>query len=261
MSEAHNGVLKGTRKLPISTIVDLTFNRIVRIWGLYGDDGDDDPHPRVMQYLIDTRFYGVYRCGSLVVNLHLIAASVERWRPETHTFHYRAGEATLTLEDVSLLWILPVDGLHVTGQDISWSKEQWQVYCQTWLGYGPSDAAFKGGRLFATDLDLHLRHCTITDDSTEQRIQQHTRCLLLLLLGEVMCPDTSSSAISLLYLRHFEDLEAVRTFSWGSAVLAYLYRELCTGALHRKVVEQGGTVELDKRLTNLGGVLTLSHVI
>ncbi|XP_012850103.1 PREDICTED: uncharacterized protein LOC105976338 [Erythranthe guttata] len=30
MSEAHNGVLKGTRRLPISTIVDLTFNRCVK---------------------------------------------------------------------------------------------------------------------------------------------------------------------------------------------------------------------------------------
>ncbi|XP_012846730.1 PREDICTED: uncharacterized protein LOC105966689 [Erythranthe guttata] len=93
------------------------------IWGLYGDYGDDDPHPRVMQYLIDTRFYGVYQCGRLVVDLHLIAALVERWRPETHTFHFRAGEATVTLEDVALLWGLPVDGLPVTGQDISWSKE------------------------------------------------------------------------------------------------------------------------------------------
>ncbi|XP_012844538.1 PREDICTED: serine/threonine-protein phosphatase 7 long form homolog [Erythranthe guttata] len=228
---------------------------------LYGDYGDDDPHPRVMQYLIDTRFYGVYRCGRLVVDLHLIATLVERWRPETHTFHFRAGEAKVTLEDVALLWGLPVDGLPVTGQDISWSNEQWQDYCQTWLGYTPSDRAFKGRWLFATDLAIYLRHCTITDDSTEQRVQQHTRCLLLLLFGGVMCPDTSSSAISLLYLRHFEDLEAVRTFGCGSAVLGYLYRELCTGALLRKVVEQDGTVELDKRKINLGGALTLLQII
>jgi len=39
---------------------------------------------------------------------------VDRWRPETHTFHFRWGEMAPTLEDVSLLLGLPLAG-HAIG--------------------------------------------------------------------------------------------------------------------------------------------------
>ena len=40
----------------------------------------------------------------------LLTALVDRWRPETHTFHLPFGEMTPTLEDVSLLLGLPIAG-------------------------------------------------------------------------------------------------------------------------------------------------------
>ncbi|KAL0435627.1 UNVERIFIED_CONTAM: Serine/threonine-protein phosphatase 7 long form [Sesamum radiatum] len=75
---------------------------------------DHDMHVRVLDVLHQIGFYGVYRCGRLVYDCHLITALMERWRPETHTFHLR-GEATITLEDVQIIWALPIDGLPVTG--------------------------------------------------------------------------------------------------------------------------------------------------
>lgn len=44
----------------------------------------------------------------------LIAALVERWR-ETNSFHLAVGELTITLEDVSLLLGLAIDGEPVIG--------------------------------------------------------------------------------------------------------------------------------------------------
>ena len=37
-------------------------------------------------------------------------AALNRWRPETHTFHFRWGEMTVTLQDVSFLTGLPLRG-------------------------------------------------------------------------------------------------------------------------------------------------------
>ncbi|KAK4390429.1 Serine/threonine-protein phosphatase 7 long form [Sesamum angolense] len=56
---------------------------------------------RVQQILHQIGFYGVYRCGRIQYDCHLITALVEKWRSETHSFHFRVGEATITLQDVS----------------------------------------------------------------------------------------------------------------------------------------------------------------
>ncbi|KAL8482864.1 hypothetical protein ACS0TY_025774 [Phlomoides rotata] len=45
-----------------------------------------------------------------------------------------------------------------------------------------------------------------------------------------MMPNSSRSAVSLLYLNFLEDVNTAGGYSWGSAVLADLYRELCTAS-------------------------------
>lgn len=44
------------------------------------------------------------------VDRSLLAALVDRWRPETHTFHLPCGEMAPTLQDVSYLLGLPLAG-------------------------------------------------------------------------------------------------------------------------------------------------------
>ncbi|KAK4390490.1 Serine/threonine-protein phosphatase 7 long form [Sesamum angolense] len=54
---------------------------------------------------------GILQCGHIEIDTHLITALVERWRPETHTFHFSVGEATVTLQDISIIWALPIEAL------------------------------------------------------------------------------------------------------------------------------------------------------
>ncbi|KAL0304112.1 UNVERIFIED_CONTAM: Serine/threonine-protein phosphatase 7 long form [Sesamum radiatum] len=180
-----------------------------------------DMHVRVLDVLHQIGFYGVYRCGRPVYDCHLITALVERWRPETHTFHFRVGEATITLEDVQIIWALPIDGLPVTGLDIERSTEEWQIYCREYLGFSPDEEAFKGSRLHTHAIMNFIRTVEITHDTPRPTVVQYTRCIAMLLLGGLMCPDSSGNMVPLLYLSKLEEINTARNYSWGSAVLAF----------------------------------------
>ena len=50
------------------------------------------------------------RSTRLTIDSSLLTCLVDRWRPETHTFHFRWGEMAHTLQDVSMLLGLPLAG-------------------------------------------------------------------------------------------------------------------------------------------------------
>ena len=52
----------------------------------------------------------VEKSRRLFVDKSLLSCLVDRWRPETHTFHFRWGEMAPTLQDVSYLLGLPLAG-------------------------------------------------------------------------------------------------------------------------------------------------------
>ena len=94
-----------------------------------------------VQESINTAGFGLASCiRSVPVNHHLITALVERWRPETHTFHFPHGEAIVTLEDVALHLGLPIDGHAVTGA----TQFHWPQICQELLGAVPPENCVKG---------------------------------------------------------------------------------------------------------------------
>ncbi|KAK5771863.1 hypothetical protein PVK06_048117 [Gossypium arboreum] len=72
--------------------------------------------PLIEDYLREAGFWHVAMIGrGCKLNPKLISALIERWRPETHTFHLPCGECTITLEDMHLQLGLLVDGDAVTG--------------------------------------------------------------------------------------------------------------------------------------------------
>ncbi|QHO17804.1 uncharacterized protein DS421_10g315240 [Arachis hypogaea] len=72
-------------------------------------------NPIVENHLRATGFYHVSRIGVIRGFHPMLAALVERWRPETHSFVLPIGEVTVTLEDVAHIFGLPIDGEPVSG--------------------------------------------------------------------------------------------------------------------------------------------------
>ena len=65
---------------------------------------------------------------------------MERWRLETHTFHAPQGECIITLQDVSIIFFLPIDGVSVSGSTCL----DWRELCYTLLGIIPEDTNITG---------------------------------------------------------------------------------------------------------------------
>lgn len=82
--------------------------------------------PRVQQLFYRAGFYGLYNIGNVRYDRALITILVERWRPETHTFHMPPGKRTVTLQDIAILTGLRIDGDPIIGRDDSKGKEVWK---------------------------------------------------------------------------------------------------------------------------------------
>ncbi|KAL0302760.1 UNVERIFIED_CONTAM: protein MAINTENANCE OF MERISTEMS [Sesamum angustifolium] len=103
--------------------------------------------------------------------------------------------------------------------------------------------ALKGPRLQVKAIIHHILRVHITPDTPYLTVVQYARAVALLLLGGTMCPDSSRNLVSLLYLAKLENIVATRNYSWGSAVLAFLYRELCNASEKGKAAI-GGALQL-----------------
>jgi len=66
----------------------------------------------------------------------LICAFVERWHEETSSFHLPFGEMTVTLDDVSCLLHLPINGMLMSHNTISQDEAMVEQ-----LGYDPGEVA------------------------------------------------------------------------------------------------------------------------
>ncbi|KAK4385875.1 hypothetical protein Sango_2711500 [Sesamum angolense] len=136
----------------------------------------------------------------------------------------------------------PIDGEPVSGTDLERTSVQWQEYCMQYIGFAPEEGALKGSRLQVKAIIHHISRVHITPDTPHLTVVQYARAVALLLLGGTMYPDSLGNLVSLLYLAKLEDIVAARNYSWGSAVLAFLYRELCNAKKGKAAI--GGALQL-----------------
>uniref|UniRef100_A0A494G9G1 Aminotransferase-like plant mobile domain-containing protein n=1 Tax=Solanum lycopersicum TaxID=4081 RepID=A0A494G9G1_SOLLC len=179
--------------------------------GKFWDLVNEHPiHPRVLDVIKLSRLYGVYRSHRPVINRSLITALVERWRPETHTFHFRTGESTITLQDVEILYGLPVKGNAVVGYEPQRSVVDWQNICQRLLGFSPQPQDFEHSILKVSALNAHLRlQPRLPDLATQDMVNEKARCYMFWIIAGLLLADTSGGLLKLMYLPMLEDITTI----------------------------------------------------
>ncbi|XP_070005866.1 serine/threonine-protein phosphatase 7 long form homolog [Nicotiana sylvestris] len=135
-------------------------------------------HARVVARLQATGFYMIFWIGRMQLDSSLITALVERWRPETHTFHLPTREATITLEDVQVLYGLRVDGRAVALPQYirSMTRGRYLDMMGQYTGYRPQgDAVQRGGSRVALSAirdHMAILHPDITGKTEDLHIER-----------------------------------------------------------------------------------------
>jgi hypothetical protein len=192
--------------------------------------------------LVEKAGFGWFRLvGSISLNNSLISALVERWRRETNTFHFPCGEMTITLDEVSLILGLAVDGKPVVG--VKEKDEDPSQVCLRLLGKLPK-GELSGNRVTAKWLKESFAECP--KGATMKEIEYHTRAYLIYIVGSTIFATTDPSKISVDYLILFEDFEKAGEYAWGAAALAFLYRQIGNASQRSQSI--------------IGGCLTLLQV-
>ena len=180
-------------------------------------------------HLKNLGLYQFSRIEHVNTDPRLVTALVERWRPETHTFHLSVGETTLTLEDVSCLWGLPISGDVVVDDSVN---DMYDLI-ERCFGPGKADQVIYSRRVRGEIVQsegqilLHyLRTNTnpLGEDATAEEIERYTRAYIMDLFGSVLFPNCSGDGVPAMYLRFLDDLEPERVPNWGAVALACLYR-------------------------------------
>ncbi|CAN1186994.1 Protein MAIN-LIKE 2, partial [Linum perenne] len=153
-------------------------------------------------------------------------------------------EATITLEDVEVLTGLPTGGLPVT---VGLDRRSADVICQKLLGATSPARSFMGHSVKISWVKGEFDH--LPTGAPPDVVTRYTRAYTWVLLGAVLLADRSGDLIPVHLLRLVGDPNVARTFSWGSAVLAWLYK-----AMGRATFFTGGS---QKGTGDLGGFTLL----
>ena len=170
----------------IYSIINIAFSLIVVSGSPPPSTADDSMwrmDPRIRPYVIHVGFYGIYRLGHIMIDWSLITCLVERWRPETHTFHVPVREMTITLQDVAIILGLRIDGPAITGTCVLDVAE----LCGEMLGVTLPADALRGSAISIRWLYQQLS--TPRLDADEVDFERSARGFILALMGSFLFTD------------------------------------------------------------------------
>ena len=146
---------------------------------------------RVIDIIKALGLKGLLKTPSREIDHGLITALVERWWPETHTFHMPHGEVTIRLQDVEVLLGLPIDREAIIGS----TQKEWENVCWDFLGFRPINDERKqlnGQRILIKQLLEQVAN-PLPPNAEEDELHKYARCYILALLGDTIFMDKSGN--------------------------------------------------------------------
>lgn len=177
---------------------------------------------RVKERIKDTGFDGLLKLTTFPINhdLPLLSVLVESYDVRERCFIFNSHKLFFGLEDVLYITGLPVDGNPVTGID-----SRGDELCMKYLGCNGIDPRSAG----ITSLEWLRENFEVvpeTIDKDSPDIEPYVRAFLLYLLGSVVVPDYSRKYVHVIYLSLMENLQSIKDYAWGAALLAHLHFSL-----------------------------------
>ncbi|GAB2277646.1 hypothetical protein Dimus_039238 [Dionaea muscipula] len=177
---------------------------------------------RVMELITGSQLSHLSMSMHQHINMPLISAFVERWQPETNSFHMSFGEMTITLHDVWYILRIPVSGRAITSDT---EPDTIKIQMSLLLSVPPEqiEEEWKSGCVkFNT-----VRNRLSVRGVPSERL---ARGYLLWMLGATLFVDKTQNRLHGHFLPFLDDLWSVDEYAWGAGALAYLYRTLGTAS-------------------------------
>ena len=137
----------------------------------------------------------------------LISAPVERWQLETHTFHLPHGEMSITLEDVEVIFGLPINGEILIGPT-TMVEGGWRQLCVELLGFGvpvnDNKTLARQRILIRRLIDAIAR--PLPHDATEIQIHHNAQHYILALVGDKIFMNNLGDRVHLMFLEFLRNL-------------------------------------------------------
>ena len=131
------------------------------------------------------------------------------------------GEMTVTLKDSQKLLGLRIRGRAVIGPCRS---EGWRARAAAFLGREIGDTRARTTSVLINWLRTEFGRPDLVG---ADQIEHYCRAWILHLFACVLFPDATGDTASWMWLYCLTDWDQAGDYSWGSAVLAFLYRQLC----------------------------------
>jgi predicted secreted protein len=153
------------------------------------------------------------------LNAPLVTSLADRWRPEMHSFHLRTGEMTVTLQDVSLITGLPIEGKPLC---MSTDSDGWRQQMEALIGMAPAEAPVQEGekkkeRVAAgapfTWIVANFAHCP--EDASDDVVQTYARVYLWYVISRTLFADATGKNAPWMWLKALTVFD--NQWNWGSA--------------------------------------------